>query len=131
MDKKCTKTPVTERVVGGKLAEKVVRRVGNCKKGGLRLLLVAKKVSQSVVKIVVTLVHRFQKGITPDTPFAIAERGNQVVSSCYKGTMTTHNFRRGDSCHNHPFCHIVLVHNILCNSYTRFTPLSATDVPPF
>ena len=84
MAKTCTKTPITERVVGGKLAEEVVRRVGNCKKGGSRLLLVAKKVSQSVVKKVVTLVHRFQKGIAPDTPFAIAERGVHVVSSCKK-----------------------------------------------
>ena len=56
MAKTCTKTPVTERVVGGKLVEKVVRWVGNCKKGGSRLLPVAKKVSQSVVKKVVTLV---------------------------------------------------------------------------
>ena len=56
--------------------------MGFAKKGGSRLLLVAKKGTQSVVKRVVTLVHRFQKGITPDTPFAIAERGVQVVSGC-------------------------------------------------
>ena len=85
MVKTCTKTPVTERVVGGKLAEKVVRRVGNCKKGGSRLLLVAKKMTQSVVKKAVTLVHRFQKGITPETAFAIAERGIQCVVSMYSG----------------------------------------------
>ena len=68
MAKKCTKTPVAERVMGGKLAEKVVRQVGNCKKGGSRHLLVAKKVSQSVVKKWLLLFIGFKRA-TPQTSF--------------------------------------------------------------
>ena len=109
----------------------MVRQVYNCKKGGSRFVINAKKGTQLVNKQVVTLVHRFQKGITAGTLFAFAERGVHVVFSCKKGIMTTQKFRTGGSCDNHPFCYIVLVRNTLCNLYAHFTPLSATNVPLF
>ena len=86
MAKTCTKTPVTEKVVGGKLAEKVVWRVGNCQKRiGSGLLLLAKKGTQSVVKRMVTLVHRFQKGITLVPPLFCACASRELVDDALYG----------------------------------------------
>ena len=65
-------------------------------KGVLILFLVAKRDSQKVVTKEVSLVHRFQKGIAADTFFEIAKRAVHIVSSCKKGTMAMHSFRRGE-----------------------------------